>query len=80
MDNRRAKTVLEYWPLIVVVVGGIVTAITFWNNVNGLIAEQKEFKATVDARRDQSHRDMEDIRTRLTKLETENDWIKRRIK
>ena len=68
-DRRIANGVLQYWPLIVVAVGGIVTAITFWNNVNSLIGEQKAFKATVDARRDLNHKDMEDIRTRLTRLE-----------
>ena len=68
-DRRAAKTVLEYWPLIVVVVGGIVTAITFWNNVNGLISDQKAFKGTVDARRDQHQIEMETLRTRVTKLE-----------
>jgi len=69
-DRRATKTLLDFWPLIVVVAGGIVTAITFYNNVSELVAEQKAFKSTVDARRDQTHKDLEDIRTRLTVLET----------
>lgn len=67
--ERRVKSFLEYWPLITVVIGGIVTAITFWNNVNGLVSDQRSFKATVEDRRTKSHDDMEAIRTRLTKLE-----------
>ena len=78
-ERKTAKTLLDFWPLIVVAVGGVVTAITFWNNVNSLIADQKAFKATVDARRDQAHKDMEDIRSRITKLEVDNDWLKRGI-
>ena len=69
-ERRATKTILEYWPLLVVAAGGIVTAITFYNNVSELVAEQKAFKSTVDARREQTHRDLEDIRTRLTVLET----------
>ena len=68
-SDRRVKSLLEYWPLIVVVAGGIVTAINFYSNVNGLIAEQKAFKATVEDRRTKNHDDMEAIRIRLTKLE-----------
>ena len=68
-DRRVAQNVLAYWPLIVVAVGGIVTAITFWNNVNGLIADQKAFKSTVDERRDNNRKELEDIRTRITRLE-----------
>ena len=76
MDKRErtvAKSLIEYWPLLVVAAGGIVTAINFYSNVNGLISEQKAFKSTIDARRDQTHKDMEDIRTRLTKLEQWKD-------
>jgi len=68
-ERRAAKTILDFWPLIVVVAGGIVTAISFYNNVSNLVSEQKAFKTTVDARRDQAHKDLEDIRTRLTILE-----------
>jgi len=68
-ERRAAKTILDFWPLIVVVAGGIVTAISFYNNVSQLVSDQKSFKATVDARRDQAHKELEDIRTRLTELE-----------
>jgi len=74
-ERRTAKTILEYWPLIVVSVGGIVTAITFWNNVNGLVADQKEFKKTVDTRKDAHQKESEDIRIRLTKLEQWKDDV-----
>lgn len=43
--------------------------VTFYNNVKSIVEEQKAFKATVESRREKSHQDMEDIRTRLTKLE-----------
>ena len=76
MPDRRVKSLLEYWPLIAVVAGGVVTGVTFWNNVKTIVEEQKAFKATVEARRDQSHKDMEDIRTRLTKLEQWKEDIK----
>lgn len=69
-ERRTAKSILEFWPLIVVSVGGIVTAITFWNNVNSLIADQKAFKANIEDRRAKTHDDMEAVRTRITKLET----------
>ena len=74
-DRRATKTLLQYWPLLVVAAGGVVTAITFYNNVSELVAEQKAFKSTVEARRDQTHKDLEDIRTRLTKLEQWRDDI-----
>ena len=67
--DRRVKSILEFWPLIVVSVGGIVTAITFWNNVNGLIADQKAFKLTIDERRAKTRDEMEEVRHRITKLE-----------
>lgn len=78
--ERRVKSLLEYWPLITLAVGGIVTAITFWNNVNSLISEQKAFKATVEDRRTKNHDDMESIRTRETKLEADVEWLKKGYK
>jgi len=60
---------VEFWPLIVVAAGGVLTALKFWNNVNDLVQEQHSFKATVETRRDQSHKDLEEIRMRLTRLE-----------
>lgn len=68
-DRRATRTILEYWPLIVVAVSGIVAAITFWNNVKDVIADQKAFKATVDSRKEVHQHEMEDIRVRLAKLE-----------
>lgn len=68
-DRRAAKTLLDFWPLIVVAIGGVVTAITTWNNINGVISDQKAFKATVEERRNKTHDDLESIRTRITKLE-----------
>lgn len=68
-DRRAAKSLLEYWPLLIVVAGGIVTAINFYSNVNALISEQKAFKSTVEERRQKTHDDMEAIRMRLTRLE-----------
>lgn len=44
-------------------------SVTFYSNVKSVVDEQKAFKATVEARREKSHQDMEDVRTRLTKLE-----------
>ena len=74
-ERRAAKSLLDYWPLALVVIGGVVTAITTWNNINGVIAEQKAFKATVEERRTKTHDDMEAIRTRLTKLEQWKDDV-----
>jgi hypothetical protein len=68
-QERRVKSLLDYWPLITVVIGGIVTAITTWNNINGVIAEQKAFKASIEERRAKTHDEMEAIRMRITKLE-----------
>lgn len=68
-DRREQKSILDYWQLILVLSGGLVAIITFYNNVKNIVDDQKNFKATVDARRDKNHDDMESIRTRLVKLE-----------
>lgn len=78
IERRATKTLLDYWQLLLVLGGGIVACVTFYNNVKTIVDEQKAFKLTVDARRDQNHKDMEDMRTRLTKIETDMEWIKNR--
>lgn len=75
-DRRTAKSLLEYWQLWLVLLGGAVMGIRFYYAVGDILVEQKAFKATVEDRRTKNHDDMEAVRTRLTKLETDLEWFK----
>ena len=68
--------VISLWQLWLVLAAGIVAGINFYNTVNRLSEDQKTAKVNAESRRDKNREDMEDIRTRLTKVESDISWIK----
>lgn len=77
-ERRAAKTLMDYWQLILVAVGGIVGAITFYNQVRTVVEEQRAFKATVEDRRTRTRDEMEAIRIKIAVQEKEIEWLKKR--
>ena len=61
---------IALWPLWSMLAVGTVTAVNFYQKVNDLVADQKAMKARSDERRDRNREEFEEIRTRLTRLET----------
>lgn len=77
-ERRAAKTIMDYWQLILVAVGGIVGAITFYNQVRTVVEEQRAFKATVEERRTKTRDEMEAIKIKIAVQEKEIEWLKKR--
>lgn len=77
-ERRAAKTIMDYWQLILVAVGGIVGAITFYNQVRTVVEEQRAFKETVEDRRTKSRDELEAIRIKIAVQDKELEWLKKR--
>lgn len=75
--DQIISRLMELWPIWMLLAGGLVTAINFYNTVNNLANDEKSWKQTIEARRDANRKEEEAIEIRLTKLETDLDWIKK---
>lgn len=76
--DRRTSKLLDLWPLWLTVLGGIAACFKFYYTVNDLSMAQKSWQATTESRRDKNKEEFESIRTRITKIETDIEWMKGR--
>lgn len=79
-EGRILRKLIELWPLWLTVLGGIAACFKFYFTVTDLDAGQKKWQASSEQRREKNHDEMEDLRIRMTRLECDNEWIKRSLK
>ena len=68
-ERRVAKSLLAYWELWLILIGGAVACVKFYYTVEDLAAAQARWQTGAEAHRDATRNDLEAIRTRLTRLE-----------
>lgn len=77
-DRRVAKSLIQYWQLWVLLLGGAIACVKFYYTVQDLSDSQKTFKATIEDRRTRTRDEMEAIRTKLAVQDKEIEWLKKR--
>jgi hypothetical protein len=68
-DRRAAKSFLDHWQLIIMLLAGAIACVKFYFTVQDLSIGQKKWQESSETRREKSRDENEAIRTRLTKLE-----------
>lgn len=75
-EDRVRKTdqiisrAIELWPLWLALAGGVVTTVNFYQTVKDLSTKQKNWEVNSEARRENNRKEIEQINTRLTVIET----------
>lgn len=77
--DEFVSKVIALWPLWLTLAGGGVTAVNFYQKVNEIIRKQDYLEAQADQRKDKNSAEKEDMRSRLTKLETDMVWVKHEL-
>ena len=68
--DQVISRLIELWPIWGLLATGLVAGIRFYSTVNDLAADQKAWRASAEQRRERTRQEMEEIRQRITVLET----------
>ena len=82
-EIRWADRLMDHIPVLIMVGGMVIGSIAWFirieSRVNYMFERTEKYTATGDARSRERNETDEAMRTRITKLEVELDWIKRAV-
>lgn len=73
---RFTDRLIELWPLWLALSGGAVACVKFYFTVADISQDQQTWKASSEQRRESTHRELDEIRIRITKIEDDISWMK----
>lgn len=75
-----ADRIMKLWPVVALLVAGISGYLKLQWTVNDVASGQESWKRNSESRRERTHEEIDSVKNRLTQLETDMEWIKRRPK
>ncbi len=77
-DRRVAKSLMQYWQLWVLLLGGAIACVKFYYTVQDLSEAQKRWQQSAEVKREKSRDELEAIRIKIAVQEKEIEWLKKR--
>lgn len=77
-DRRVAKSLMQYWQLWVLLLGGAIACVKFYYTVQDLSEAQKRWQQSAEVKREKSRDEMEAIRIKIAVQDKEIEWLKKR--
>lgn len=77
-DRRVAKSLIQYWQLWVLLLGGAIACVKFYYTVQDLSEAQKRWQQSAEVKREKARDEMEAVRIKIAVQDKEIEWLKKR--
>lgn len=77
-DRRVAKSLIQYWQLWVLLLGGAIACVKFYYTVQDLSEAQKRWQQSAEVKREKARDEMEAVRIKIAVHDKEIEWLKKR--
>lgn len=77
-DRRVAKSLMQYWQLWVLLLGGAIACVKFYYTVQDLSEAQKRWQQSAEVKREKARDEMEAVRIKIAVQDKEIEWLKKR--
>jgi len=76
-ERRVAKSLIDYWQLWVLLLGGAIACVKFYYTVQDVSEAQRKWQEGSEVRRERTHDALDALDNRIIRLEKDVEWLKK---